>query len=551
MNSTKARRYIIRIFQRTVAMLWLCLCCATAHAGQQHYNVDSLLSVLDAVIDSSEVYNRQLQHELIQYRKRYDNATSREASFAIAHELFLHYRKYRLDSALHYARQRVKMAADFGEPDSLSSARLDEADALKCLGRLHDALHILEKIPHTPYISNNAHYYYLYHSILLSLSQMTTDPDEMAYYRPLLMRYRDTVNMVNRDDPLTVCVNTSEIEKSQGRVNQALEELLRFGQQNKDMVQQSAIYWYVLGETYRDIGDNQGAKYCFTMSSIIDKRNCNKTYTSLQSLAWMLYNEGDTERAYHYITCSLGDVMASNARSRLSLVSEYLPIITAAYEQKQYTSAMRRNILIGAALIAAIILSIMLWILHSRSKRLALMHHELAEGNGKLLTLNSRLENLNRDLVESNLIKEEYIGQLFNLCSGYINEAEKNRVKMLAKLKSGKTDEVERQLDQSTMKEDLSKLFYHFDMIFLQLFPDFIERFNALLRPGEQIEVKGDNLLSPELRIYALVRLGINDSTKIASFLHYSPQTVYNYRMKTRNRSNIPKDEFASRVQRL
>ena len=550
MNSTEADHCLIRTFQRVAAVLWLCLCCTTLHAGQQ-YNVDSLLSVLDAVIDSSEVYNRQLQHELIQYRWRYDNATSREASFAIAHELFLHYRKYRLDSALHYARQRVKIAPEFGEPDSLSSARLDEADALKCLGRLHDALHVLEKIPHTPYISNNAHYYYLYHSILLSLSQMTTDPDEMAYYRPLLMRYRDTVNMVNRDDPLTVCVNTSEIEKSQGRVNQALEELLRFGQQNKDMVQQSAIYWYVLGETYRDIGDNQGAKYCFTMSSIIDKRNCNKTYTSLQSLAWMLYNEGDTERAYHYITCSLVDVMASNARSRLSLVSEYLPIITAAYEQKQYTSAMRRNILIGAALIAAIILSIMLWILHSRSKRLALMHHELAEGNGKLLTLNSRLENLNRDLVESNLIKEEYIGQLFNLCSSYINEAEKNRVKMLAKLKSGKTHEVEQQLDQSTMKEDLSKLFYHFDMIFLQLFPDFIERFNALLRPGEQIEVKGDNLLSPELRIYALVRLGINDSTKIASFLHYSPQTVYNYRMKTRNRSNIPKDEFASRVQRL
>ena len=550
MNSTEADHCLIRTFQRVAAVLWLCLCCTTLHAGQQ-YNVDSLLSVLDAVIDSSEVYNRQLQHELIQYRWRYDNATSREASFAIAHELFLHYRKYRLDSALHYARQRVKIAPEFGEPDSLSSARLDEADALKCLGRLHDALHVLEKIPHTPYISNNAHYYYLYHSILLSLSQMTTDADEMAYYRPLLMRYRDTVNMVNRDDPLTVCVNTSEIEKSQGRVNQALEELLRFGQQNKDMVQQSAIYWYVLGETYRDIGDNQGAKYCFTMSSIIDKRNCNKTYTSLQSLAWMLYNKGDTERAYHYITCSLVDVMASNARSRLSLVSEYLPIITAAYEQKQYTSAMRRNILIGAALIAAIILSIMLWILHSRSKRLALMHHELAEGNGKLLTLNSRLENLNRDLVESNLIKEEYIGQLFNLCSSYINEAEKNRVKMLAKLKSGKTHEVEQLLDQSTMKEDLSKLFYHFDMIFLQLFPDFIERFNALLRPGEQIEVKGDNLLSPELRIYALVRLGINDSTKIASFLHYSPQTVYNYRMKTRNRSNIPKDEFASRVQRL
>ena len=545
---TGGRLLLIRIL--SVALL-IVAGTITADATIETRQVDSLLRVLDAVIDSSEVYNRQLQQELVRYRQRYDNAPSSEAGFDIAHELFLHYRKYRLDSALYYARQRVKMAAELGETDSLSSARLDEADALKCLGRLHDALDVLDKIPRTPYISNNAHYYYLYHSILLALSQMTTDPDEMAYYRPLLMRYRDTVNMVNRNDPLTVCVNTSEIEKSQGHINLALDGLLRFGEQHKDMVKQSAIYWYVLGETYRDIGDTEEAKYCFTMSSIIDKRNCNKTYTSLQSLAWMLYNEGDTERAYRYITCSLGDVMASNARSRLSLVGEYLPIITTAYSQKQHTLATRRNILIAVSLLAAIILSILLWTIYKRNKHLAVMHTELASNNDKLQSLNGRLEELNQELVESNMIKEEYIGQLFNLCSNYINEAEKSRVRMLAKIKSGKTKEVELQLDQSTMKEDLSQLFYNFDMIFLELFPDFIDRFNALLRPGERIEAKGDNLLSPELRIYALVRLGISDSVKIASFLHYSPQTVYNYRMKTRNRSDLPKEEFIARVRRL
>lgn len=212
---------------------------------------------------------------------------------------------------------------------------------------------------------------------------------------------------------------------------------------------------------------------------------------------------------------------------------------------------MRRNILIVVAFLAAVILGILLWFIYSRNKHLAMMHRELAANNEKLQSLNARLEELNHDLVESNLIKEEYIGQLFNLCSSYINDAEKNRIRILGKLKSGKNKEVQEQLDQSTMKEDLSKLFYNFDMIFLELFPDFIERFNALLRPGEHIEVKGDNLLSPELRIYALVRLGINDSVKIASFLHYSPQTVYNYRMKTRNRSDLPKEEFVSRVRRL
>lgn len=535
---------------RVITFMWTCLCCLMAHASE-HYRVDSLLSVLDAVIDSSAYYDQQLQQQLVRYRTMYENASGQEARFELAHTLFLNYRRYRLDSALYYARQRVKLAGIKGLPDSLSSARLDEADALKCLGRLNDALNVLNDIPHTPYIKGNAHYYYLYHSILLALMQMTTDADEVALYKPQLMSYRDTVNRVNENDPLTVCVNTCEIEKSQGNIQQALDRLLQFGQTHRDLVNNSAIYWFVLGETYRDYGDTEGAKYCLTMSSIIDKRNCNKTYTSLQSLAWMLYNEGDTERAYRYITCSLHDVMSSNARSRLSLVGEYLPIITTAYSQKQRASVLRRNIMIIAVLIAITLLSFLLWIIHSRNKRLTTMHHELAVNNDKLQSLNSRLEELNHELVESNMIKEEYIGQLFNLCSSYISETEKNRIRILSKLKSGKNKEVQAQLDQSTMKQDLSQLFYNFDMIFLELFPDFIDHFNALLRPDEHIEPKGENLLSPELRIYALVRLGINDSVKIASFLHYSPQTVYNYRLKTRNRSDLPKEEFLAHVRRL
>ncbi|MBE6316503.1 MAG: hypothetical protein E7078_07690 [Bacteroidales bacterium] len=531
-------------------MIWLCMCCSVAHAGER-YHVDSLLKMLDAVIDSSAYYDQQLQQHLVRYKKMYENAPNQEGRFELAHTLFLNYRKYRLDSALYYARQRVKMADGVLSLDSLSSARLDEADALKCLGRLNDALAVLDNIPHTPYIKGNAHFYYLYHSILLSLSQMTTDADERAYYKPLLMHYRDSVNIVNSDDPLTVCVNTCEIEKNRGHIQEALDGLLQFGKSHSNLVSNSAIYWFVLGDTYRDIGDTQGAKYCYTMSSIIDKRNCNKTYTSLQSLAWMLYKEGDTERAYRYITCSLNDVMTSNARSRLSLVGEYLPIITTAYSQKQRASSTRRNILIVAVLIAAALLSILLWGIYKRNKHLTIMHNELAVNNDKLLSLNAQLEELNKELVESNMIKEEYIGQLFNLCSNYISEAEKNRISILGKLKTGKNKELQAQLDQSTMKQDLSQLFYNFDMIFLELFPDFIERFNALLRPGEHIEVKGNNLLSPELRIYALVRLGINDSVKIASFLHYSPQTVYNYRLKTRNRSDLPKDEFIAHVRRL
>ena len=545
------RVHICHLFTRGNA-LWLailvsCSCLATP----RHYNVDSVLHVLDAVIDSGAHYDAHLHQDLVCYRAAIDNAEDDETRFGLTHILFKTYRKLRLDSALYFARQRVQIAQRLGIPDSLLSARLDEADALKCLGRPNDALAILEAMPHNDYIANNAHYYSLYHSILLSLSQMTTDALEVARYKSLLTHYRDSLNLVNKHDTVTVCVNTCALNKSHGRFKEALEGLLRFGDTHGSLIRNSAIYWYELADTYRSMGDTESAKYCYTMSAIIDKRNSSKTYTSLQTLAWLLYQEGETERAYRYITCSLNDVMSSNARNRLSLVGEYLPIITDAYANHQHTLTMRRNILIGIGTLALAILAGLLSVIYRNYKRMKVMQAQLTESNNSLQQLNRQLREQGDALVESNRIKEEYIGQLFNLCSQYISETENNRTKMLGRIKMGKIKELQEQLNSSTMAQDLNRLFDSFDAIFLELFPDFIERFNSLLLPDKQIEVKGKHLLTPELRIYALIRLGINDSTKIASFLHYSPQTVYNYRMKVRNRSNLPKNLFIAHIQNL
>ena len=532
------------------SILLVGLVSVTADAAHRN-NVDSLLHVLDVVIDSSAVYDAKLRQDLVGYKVAYDNADNDTARLNRAYTLFKTYRKLCLDSALYFARQRVQIAQRLGNPDSLLSARLDEADALKCLGRLSDALAILDALPHNAYISNNAHYYFLYHSILLSLSQIITDEQEKLNYKSLLMHYRDTVNIVNIHDTLTVCVNTCAIAKGHGHFQEALDGLLRFGKTHQNLAHNSAIYWYELGDTYRSLGDMENAKYCFTMSSIIDKRNCSKTYTSLQSLAWLLYQEGDTERAFRYINCSLNDVMSSNARNRLFLVGEYLPIITTAYTHHQHTLAMRRNILFGICALALAILAGLLSVIYRSNKRMKAMQAQLTDNNNKLQQLNSQLREQGKALVESNRIKEEYIGQLFNLCSQYISESENKRTKILGRIKMGKIKELQEQLSSSTMAQDLNRLFDNFDAIFLELFPDFIERFNELLRSDEQIEVKGKHLLTPELRIYALVRLGITDSTKIAGFLHYSPQTVYNYRMKVRNRSDLPKDQFIARIQSL
>jgi len=153
---------------------------------------------------------------------------------------------------------------------------------------------------------------------------------------------------------------------------------------------------------------------------------------------------------------------------------------------------------------------------------------------------------------ESNHIKEEYIGLLFNICSENIYKQESNRKALLKIANTGSMSDISKTLcRQSSTSEDFKLFIKKFDTIFLSIFPNFVESFNTLLREEEQVHVKEGELLTPELRIYALIRLGINDNSKIATFLHYSLQTVYNYQMKMRNKAIIPGNNLTIQVQKL
>ena len=201
--------------------------------------------------------------------------------------------------------------------------------------------------------------------------------------------------------------------------------------------------------------------------------------------------------------------------------------------------------------LSAIIMALLLLLLYKNYKRLAAMRHQLMKSNEKMCLLNEELSSLNDTLKESNKIKEVYIAQLFHLCSENIDQMEHLRLSVAKKLKAGLYKELAKQLEQSTTNATLKSFFNRFDTVFLELFPDFIERFNALLLPGEELKVKEGALLSPELRIFALIRLGITDSTKIAGFLHYSTQTVYNYRQKVKNKARSDKESFMEQVRFL
>ena len=192
------------------------------------------------------------------------------------------------------------------------------------------------------------------------------------------------------------------------------------------------------------------------------------------------------------------------------------------------------------------------WFLRKKNHNLLKVKKSLAEQNQRLQEVTGNLTRMNEEIKESNHIKEEYIGLLFNICSEYIYKQENNRKSLLKIVNTGSMADISKMLhNQSSTTEDFKLFISKFDTIFLSIFPDFVESFNALLKEDERIQVKEGELLTPELRIYALIRLGINDNSKIANFLHYSLQTVYNYRLKMRNKAIVPGKDLAVQVQKL
>lgn len=204
--------------------------------------------------------------------------------------------------------------------------------------------------------------------------------------------------------------------------------------------------------------------------------------------------------------------------------------------------------------------------MHRRNKQLATARNALTESNDELASVNNQLSAVNAELSsvnaqlsmvnsqlsESNRVKEEYIGRFMSLCSQYIDKLDNYRKMVNKKMKNKELEELFLMSKSTELKEkELEELFLNFDSVFLHLFPNFVNDFNALLQPEVRVQPKEDNRLTTEIRIFALIRLGIEDSSKIAEFLHYSVNTIYNYRARIKNGAIGNREQFERQIKTL
>jgi hypothetical protein len=161
---------------------------------------------------------------------------------------------------------------------------------------------------------------------------------------------------------------------------------------------------------------------------------------------------------------------------------------------------------------------------------------------------NDTLTETNHQLVDANKIKEEYIWYYFTTTAEYIAKLESLKKSMDLKLMTKKLDDLRFTVDSINIKKERDDLYHNFDAVFLKLFPDFITIFNSFFKEEDRIIPKEDHLLNTELRIFALIRMGIHDHEKIAKILDYSVTTIYTYKTRIRNKSLLPNDEFERQV---
>lgn len=527
-----------------------------AFGGNQ---IDSLLHVLDKTLTDHAKYDRIKKTKIDQLKAMIKLEPTPKLKFAVYGRLFNEYRPYRSDTALYYAKKKLQIAKKLHNIQMLNEARLNVANVLVTVGMYKEAMDILNSVDMKYSPGLRAYALYVYRTLYGYLADYAFSATEKAHYAKLTEQYRDSLLMVNAPGSSAYIMVKSDKLIVHHKYDEALNLLKNYYPKIPEKNHNRAIIAYSIASAYKGKKEFEKEEKWLIISAIYDMRSDTKEYISLRELAYMLYEDGDIAHASKYIKRSLQDALFCGARLRTVEISRILPIINRAYLRETKARQKQLYFFLISISILSLFLLISLIFGYRQMKKLIRMKQNLSsanlqmkELNQELFKTNEQLTKTNATLIEANIIKEEYIGRYMDQCSMYIDKLDEYRHSLKKTANTGKVSDLLNAIKSNEFTENELKEFYsNFDATFLQLFPNFIEEFNQLLDKSQAIVPKPGELLNTELRIFALIRLGISDSVKISHFLRYSLSTIYNYRTKIRNKAIVPRDEFETLVMKI
>lgn len=518
---------------------------------------DSLLLKLDQAIKERPIYMEQKELKLVELKRLLHRQIPDEERFAILGTLLDEYRSFNTDSALHMAEEREQIAIRLGNREYIDNARMNKADVLGMTGMYKEVMDLMRNI-HIDRLPVDIHpyYYHIYRTVYGLMADYAVTAYEKKLYTELTDKYRDSLLLVNKDNLLIHTLIQSDQYNVRNEYDKAIRLLTDYLALQKDYEHDVAICAYTLSESYRLKGDKEKEKEYLIVSAMADMKTAVREYISLRKLAVLLYQEGDIERAYSYVKICMEDAAACNARLRKLEILEIFPIINDAYQQKTEKQQEQMKWALVSISLLSLFLLLAIFYVYKQMKKVAAARREVIDANKRLKELNdelhlsnAQLKEANHSIAENSYLKEEYIGRYMDQCSVYLEKMDNYRRSLGKIAATGNVEELYKTIKSSKFIEGELKEFYtNFDNTFLQLFPTFVEDFNALLADDEQISLKAGERMNTELRIFALIRLGITDSVKIAQFLRYSVTTIYNYRTKVRNKAAGDRDLLEQEV---
>jgi uncharacterized coiled-coil protein SlyX len=539
--------------------IYQALLLATAFATKAA-GTDELLNELTQVLANKPAYFKQRTDRIAALTEQFQaHQADDELKFATGLRIYQEYKSFKYDSAFTYAQRLLQLATKIKSPEKIEASKLNLAFIQVSSGMFKEAFESLESV--NPTRLDSASRVELYFTKARAYSDLA-DFNSSTYYRPIYtakaVAYSDTALAYCRPGSYQALavqgfyyLKTNNIKASEQLYKQILS-LPKLSLPQLAVNASTAAYVAELS------GKPEEAFQLLIRAAIADVQSATTETLALYKLSDLCYQQGDLKHAYTFIQNAREDAAFYNARLRQVQISSIFSVI----EGERISIIERQRKTLGIYAIATTVLALLVIafaaVIFRQLRRLqraevtiSAINEALQENNAHLSQLNQQLSAANHKLNEANVIKDEYIGYYFNITSEYIDRIEGFKSALDKSLANKQYLSTQRIIDSINIKRERNELFKGFDGVFLKLFPHFVADFNELLKPEERIHLTEDQLLTAELRLFALIRLGIDDSERISKILGYTINTVYTYKARTKKKSKYPSEEFEDRVRAI
>lgn len=518
---------------------------------QAEGGISEWLSKLDNSLAKRDQYENQRLERINQLKRELEsieklpNKKSNDRYYELMYGLYDEYKSYCYDSAHHYANECINLAKFNHQEDRIFEASNAVAFTLISAGFLTEANEMLKSIDRSKLYGRLLENYYEHNS------QLWRAQADYVREEPFYTKYITQSNAYLDSLKEMLPANSARWWSCQGsrqmrdhQYQQALESFYKVLSLCDSDLHTKAMTTAEMAWAYIYLDNEDKAIEFFAQSAIYDNETATREITALYHLSRLIYKKGDHERASVYVHQALDDVQFYNSRLRKIEIGDILPII----EQDRYEAvSSQRNWLIAASCLFVLLSAVVLysyWLIRKKNRI-------LTEARETIATQLNQLQTVNRQLKEDDKIKNAYIGRSFYTNSEFIAKLEKIYLMIDRKIVARQYDDLRSMMKLSTLNAERENMYESFDQTFLKIFPDFVQKFNLLFEEKDRKLPPNDHSLTSEMRIFALIRLGISDSERIAKFLNYSVHTVNTYKTRIKNRSIVENEQFENYIMEI